>query len=395
MTGVVAHFEFRIGCTGIGCLISGWSEPEPEFTWSIDDESVLCIPLVGVDCDIELHLTLMPLMMKPFRHVQRLGVEINGVVFGSEHLYGPTMIGYRIPVSIAGRSSNLTIRLVHPDAFSPADITESPETRRLAFAFWEAVVIRAAPEVAHVPIKVRGTKLLDALNLKHYIDNAAAATGLALDQMASAFESLGTNCEFGLFQRRCGSESLGLLRFAGMPYPSLVTGLDLGFPGIEDEAMLQCTIEGATPEWMVEHTAFHLKFHTFASPSEVSEESIIRQQSRVLPFRRDRLMDILATGEKMFVVMRPEGLTVSQVRPLLSVLRSYGPISLLYVSDTTGEPAGTVQRVEADLYCGSMDMIERVALADELVGRDNWLSDASFAAWTEICSNTYRLWKGL
>ncbi len=289
----------------------------------------------------------------------------------------------------------LTIRFIHPHAFSPATITDSKETRCLAFAFWEAVVIRAAPKVGHVPVTTLGTRPHDSSNLQHHIDKAISITGCSLDQTASAFESLGTNCEFGLFQRRCGSESLGLLRFAGMPYPSLVSALDLGFPDIGDEASLRCTIEGSTPEWMVEHTAFQMKFHTFASPTDVSREAVIRQQSKVLPYRRDRLLELLSTGEKMFVLTRPEALTTSQVRPLLTVLQSYGPASLLYVTDDTGEPAGTVQHIEADLYCGSMDTVERMAAADELVGRDNWLSDASFVAWTEICANVFKLWKGL
>ena len=31
------------------------------------------------------------------------------------------------------------------------------------------------------------------------------------------FESVGDNCELGIFQRRVGAEPLGLLRFAGAP----------------------------------------------------------------------------------------------------------------------------------------------------------------------------------
>jgi hypothetical protein len=266
----------------------------------------------------------------------------------------------------------------------------------LAFAVWEAVVIKVAPETTYVTTKALGSSgQLRQTSVEHVVSKTLARTGLALAEVASAFESLGTNCEFGLFQRRCGCESFGLLRFAGMPYPSLVSGLDLGFPDIGDPVLLRCTVEGATPEWMVEHTSFHMKFHTFASPSETSQDAVIRQQSKVLPYRRDRLLEILKTGEKIFVVLRPEGMTRSQAIPLLAVLRSYGPNSLLYVSDATGEPAGTVQRLDADLYCGSMDGVDRVARGDDLVGRDNWLSDASFAAWAEICTTTYKMREGL
>ena len=46
------------------------------------------------------------------------------------------------------------------------------------------------------------------------------------------FESLGQNCEFGLVQRRCGSEPLGLLRFASTPLPHLLAAFEGGFEGL-------------------------------------------------------------------------------------------------------------------------------------------------------------------
>ena len=46
------------------------------------------------------------------------------------------------------------------------------------------------------------------------------------------FESLGDNCEFGLFQRMCNAEPLGLFRFAGGYLPEIIRGLNSGFSGL-------------------------------------------------------------------------------------------------------------------------------------------------------------------
>jgi hypothetical protein len=64
-------------------------------------------------------------------------------------------------------------------------------------------------------------------------------------------------------------------------------------------------------------------------------------------------------------------MTKAKALPLLAVLRSYGPNALLFVSQQTGQPAGTVDALCHDLFCGSMDGVVKVADEAELVGRDN------------------------
>jgi hypothetical protein len=143
---------------------------------------------------------------------------------------------------------------------------------------------------------------------------------------------------------------------------------------------------------MVQTTVHRLRYHTFLSPADVTAKLLI-EQSRVLKFRREKLLEIMATGEKLFAVRDRLDLTVAQVLPLFSALHCHGPGTLLFISTRTGLPAGTVEMLAAGLLRGSMDGVERIADEEERIGRDTWLSDQAMAAWLSICANAYRLWR--
>src|SRR5216683_6255225 len=62
--------------------------------------------------------------------------------------------------------------------------------------------------------------------------------GLSARELMYRFASLGDNCEFGLVQRRCGAEPLGLFRFATIGPESLVQLLEAGLDDLLDPAAL-------------------------------------------------------------------------------------------------------------------------------------------------------------
>jgi len=173
----------------------------------------------------------------------------------------------------------------------------------------------------------------------------------------------------------------------------LVSGLVAGFDGIDDLVNLTCHIEGAIPEWMVRSTKFGIVYHTFSSPNDIDSKDLLHRQRSILSFKRSKFLDILRTGEKLFVVTDPHCLTLAQVLPLIAVLRGYGPNALLFISDRTGQPAGTVTALARDLFCGSVDGVERCAFERLHEGDHNWLSNAGLTAWISICANSYRMWR--
>jgi len=60
---------------------------------------------------------------------------------------------------------------------------------------------------------------------------ARPIVGLSAQELMYRFESLGDNCEFGLVQRRCGAEPLGLFRFASIGTEQVARALEAGLEG--------------------------------------------------------------------------------------------------------------------------------------------------------------------
>ena len=393
MTATLARIGFGRAGNGLACLVSGWSVPEIRHTWAVGRHSTLRLEYGPAEGDLMLELSLNPFVAEVVQPAQRIGVTVNGQRVGTETLAGATWIGYRLPRDIFAQDGKLEVRFDCPDAAAPSSNGAGVDPRQLAFALREAIIRDVPPAAPFAP------RRRAPLPIQAFDDSeprraiVRGVTGLSLADLALSFESLGTSCEFGLFQRRCRIEPLGLLRFAGLPYSELVSGLQCGFAGLADDNMLTCHVAGSTPEWMVRTTAHRLRYHTFRSPADVTAEQLLAEQGRILKFRREKLLELLATGEKLFTVRHRLDLTEAQVLPLLSALRCHGPGALLFVSGRTGLPAGTVEMLAPDLLRGSMDGIERIADEAELAARDTWLSDRGTLAWLSVCANAYRLWR--
>jgi hypothetical protein len=387
----LCHVQFGSGINGRRRLMSGLDSKR--HTWWVGKECSFrlnCAPAKG---DLQLELRLMPFVSGPQLRTQRIEISVNGQLVGWERIGAPTWLGFRLPRGEFNRTSVFDIHLHCPDATTLASLGKGTGTRELGFMLSEALLLDIPQQAPFAP-RGRGPLPLPIYTgSKHDLEIVRAVTALSPADLALSFEGIGTNCEFGLFQRECGVEPLGLLRFAGMSYPDLVGGLDSGFVGIEDRSTLTCRIEGAIPEWIIRSEPYGLEYHTQRRPSEVSVDAVLYEQCRTLPFRRSKLLDLLSTGEKLFVVMGPEGMTSAQALPLLSVLRSYGPNALLFVSGQTGYPAGTVRALARDLFCGSLDGVVKGAGDQDRPGRKTWLSDAALTAWMSVCAGAYRFWR--
>src|ERR1041384_3955367 len=77
-----------------------------------------------------------------------------------------------------------------------------------------------------------------------------------LRELMLRFESIGENCEFGLVQRRCGAEPLGLFRFASAPLPKLLAGLGARFEGLSHPDNLDVQLSQNGREYLVTDRKF-------------------------------------------------------------------------------------------------------------------------------------------
>jgi hypothetical protein len=203
----------------------------------------------------------------------------------------------------------------------------------------------------------------------------------ARDLMVS-FESLGENCEFGLVQRRCGAELLGLFRFASAPLPKLLAGLEAGFEGLSEPENLDVQLSSNGREYMVHDRKFQLLYHAWVLADEMTAEEVRRRESRRLPLLVRKLVEELRQATKIFVFHGMEPLSEQDAEDLLAHLLRYGPNTLLWVELADDDhPAGTVASHGKGLLKGYID---RFAPGENA-------HDLSLDCWIAICREAYRL----
>jgi hypothetical protein len=369
------------------CLLDGWSFPEDGFIWSVGSESRLQIPLPPIPAGTApiLELDLNPFVAPGRTQGQRLAVSVNGIRIGAASIEGEGPVGYRIPPAALGAGGIMLVELHHPDAARPVDLGVNGDARRLGFMLRSATVLAppAAPDVA--PLVRPPLDLPEGRDTEALKASVQARTGQSAHDLMLNFESLGHNCEFGIMQRHCGAEPLGLLRFVGITLPDLLRGLDCGFAGVGEERWLRVFLTETTrPEFMVCDVRHNISFHSFRFGDETTAERVRAEHSRQLKFCHDKFKEVLRTGEKLFVFQRPKQLLAAQALPLLTQLRAHGPNALLFVTEGGEHPPGTVVQVGHCLYQGFIGAM--APSADVGTG--------DLRAWLSICANAFALWRG-
>ena len=379
--------DFAASGNSLAFLGGGWARSEDRFTWGIGAESHLLLPRLEWADEYVLTLDVVPFIHAPELPSQRLIVSVNDTVVGSTDLSRPALLGYRIPTSLARRAERMVVTLQHPDAARPSDFSDNADTRSLAFALSEAKLYRVTN-----PIKTAETRWPTGLMLgsthersfgaRGHVDLtewAATRTGLTIPQIALQFESLGENCEFGLFQRRCDAEPLGLLRFSSTFMRNLIRGIDNGFEGLGAPEDIDPRLEGESrKEYMIHEKKFGLVYHTFVYEGQRSVWLMREQESARLKFLRRKFMEELESAHKIFVYKFGSGVTEEEILPLHMALNRFGEATLLWVVPAERDrPAGTVEVVMPGLLKGYIDRF----------APDDNAHDFSFDGWLRVCAN--------
>ncbi len=163
--------------------------------------------------------------------------------------------------------------------------------------------------------------------------------------LLTRFESLGENCEFGLVQRRCGIEPLGLLRFSSTPLPPLLNALRGRFAGMGQPDTIEIEVAASGREYMVFDRRYGFRYHAWVKLGEMAPEAIHAREVRRLPFLIRKLVEDLTEGEKIFVFHGMQPLAEREARELADAIRLYGPGTLLWVELADAvHPPGAVRR---------------------------------------------------
>jgi hypothetical protein len=363
--------NFGVAGNGGTFCRSGWSQAEPRHTWTLGRESELELPQPTEPGAYRLLIELGPFVWKDKLEVQRLVVSVNGAQIGEFALREVALVDCAVPWSVLAGREAVSIKFTHPDAAKPSGVNGASDHREIAFAFESLHFFR---ELDKAEQQAAGSTVATG--------GSTESSALPPDQLMMRFESLGENCEFGLAQRRCGAEPLGLLRFASAPLEKLLTGLESRFEGMGEPDQVKVEVSENGSEYLVVDRRFGFLYHPWILAHEADAEQVRQRETMRLPFLRRKLLEDLEEGRKIFVYHAMAPLRKADALRLFAALRTYGPGSLLWVElANRGHRAGTVEQVRPGLFKAHID---RFAPSENA-------HDLSLDCWVEICRNAFRL----
>jgi hypothetical protein len=347
-------------------LLDGWSGAESNHRWAVGSQSALRLPGIYAAKNIlmTLRVTPVPLPGRPFQSVILL---INDAVAARFEVSCHDEYTIILPAELFFRDAENTVRFLYRHSAAPGEINER-EQRALS-ALFQNMVLEATS--------------VEPLSHQHLLP-VPADTSLdpeALKALAERFQSLGQNCEFGLFQRHQGAEPHGLLRFASIHLSRVLRGVRTNFDGIDDPANLTISLSKPDGEYLGHHSIYGLDYHTFVGESQIDPATFVPKELARLGYLARMLMDQIRSADKIFVVQRQHPpLTSEQVMTLLLAMRVHNPaVQLVYVT-ATGEAypglVGQVERLAPGFFRG---YVERFAPGENA-------HDLDPAVWLRICT---------
>lgn len=380
-TIVTQNITFGRGGNAEAFQGEGWSHPEQGATWAVGPRSSLRIPTPFAPHGFFLEIDALPFVHRDSLPVQRVIISIDGREAGRV-LFRWVQIVAIFCNNVEQDQEFTTITIEHPDARPPIEIGVSSEARQTALMFVRVRVLTLVDPMPSLLSRKSATPMrANPSDSRALITEAETLTAMSVTDFVSGFEQLVGNCEFGFFQRQCGAEPLGLMRFAAAYMRETTLGIDSDFEGLGEKGDVE-PILGDDGTWFIRERRYRLVYHTFIPASQTTSEQMIRQETVRLNFLRRMLMENMALGRKTFVCRDVAGMDEAEVLALFLALNRKGPCRLLWVTEVlAGQTPGAVERQIPGLIH---------AYIHQFAPREN-PADLSVAAWLTVCLNAWHL----
>lgn len=146
-------------------------------------------------------------------------------------------------------------------------------------------------------------------------------TADAIRQMMLQFQGIGDNCEFGLVQRFCGAEPLGLFRFSSGAIPSLIDALDSDFRSLGSPGDL-AVFEGHGDHFWCRSLRYDFTYITNHRVVTIAPADLLASEYRRVDYLKRRLLEDLGEGSRIPV---RKGLPSESPEAFLSLARAIRP----------------------------------------------------------------------
>ena len=376
--------------------LNGWSVTENSLTWTAQEECHLLLPSVGQGGPYVLELHLIPYMHQGQVTPQFINVSVNGIQVGASRVIRRARLAYVIPQKVVRPREPVRVMFSFPAATTPGDTSSFGKPPSLTFGFTRLKLMQLPynltgnvkqmlPIEDHLVGRANHASNRNRVPMPTLTQKIRRLTGVDPIDLMLNFESLGQSCEFGLVQRRCGAEPLGLFRFSSIFLDQLLRGIDSHFDGLGEPNSIDIRLSthNTNPEFYVAENNYEMIYHTFVYAGQAAVDDVRAPQSRRIQFLKRKLLDDQRDGRKIFVrTCRPEFNAPEEMMPLFLALNHDHENSLLWVIPANdNHPPGAVDRITAGLFIGYIDSFAPQEEANDL----------SLDVWLSICTNAYLL----
>ncbi len=205
------------------------------------------------------------------------------------------------------------------------------------------------------------------------------------------FESLGGSghgAEFGVFQKSVGIDVAGLLRDTDLGHEQLISALEAHLEGIGSPEHTIVFQPDHSDEWWTKDKRYWMARRSFVKVTDVGPDAAVTLLCDTLQGLRDKLIQDLSAGEKIFVFRNiARNLSDPELARLHAAVREFGPATLFYVRYAdAAHRAGLVEAAGPGLLIGYVD---HFAFA-----RDNQPLGTIHDQWLALCKRAHALFHG-
>jgi len=349
-------------------LAHGWGDATGRgFTRCVGPESRIVVPRPGAPANYTLRMLVKPLTGQDQTSDRRVALSVNGMAIGTASVRDVSILECDLDWDLLTDASSINLQFTVEQARQSGNGQNSPDAQQLELGIeWLQLLDFSRPADSEAMALARSAR-------------EESKTLPAADLMAR-FESLGENCEFGLVQRLCGAEPLGLLRFSSSPLPKLLNALNSQFDGMGRLENIEVQVSSNGKEFMIQDLRFGFHYHAWVLVGEQPPESIMKRECRRVPFLIQKLREDLASGEKIFVYHGMSPLSLEDVLQLRHAIQTYGDGTLLWVELADSDhPPGCVEWIARGILKG---YVERFAPGENV-------HDITLDSWVTVCRAAY------
>ena len=380
MNTVELDIDFGANGNSTRYVRDGWGTPEPGHTWSVGQQSNVFLPASDPAGDYVLAFRARPWLHPPEITHQTLLLGLDDRLLATVALDDDAALAFELPPPAGNGDTGYVLSINHLDSGRSARFDTYRDGRSMGLLMRRMrLVRRARARLAGGGMRHPAClpPLAGTLADGSLIRAMEVATGQSLATVAGAFESLGQWCLLAEMQDRYGAANLGLLRFAGLNTPDLIEGLYRGFEGVgQGDQVTAFHSTGLPGKWDVQESEYRIWWHTGRGIADYSAAAIVAFERKRLAFLQRKFVDTLATSAKAFVLTYE--VSDSELLAIHCALGRWGANTLVYPTQSGAAEPGTVERVGPGLLRGHVD-------------RSGQGGRGSFACWTNVFANAYRL----